>query len=177
MNDGARIVARSALLLFVALVLQLGVVNDLRIFSVHAELLLAVAIGMAVAWGPERGAVVAFAAGLLVDLFLSGRFGATGLAWGVTGYGIGFLSDGIVRRSRMIDAALLGLGSAVAVLLYAVIATLLGGDTLGDDHLLRIIGIVAVTGALLSPLVLPLCRWAGRADGRLHSPRRTVGPN
>ena len=80
MNEEWRTVARVGLLLFAALVLQLGLVNDLRIFSVHPELLLAVGIGMAVAWGPERGAVAAFAAGLLTDLFLSGHFGVTGLA-------------------------------------------------------------------------------------------------
>jgi rod shape-determining protein MreD len=174
-SSEARTVARVGLLLFGALVLQLGMFDDLRILSVHPEVLLAVGIGMAVAWGPERGAVSSFAAGLLADLFLSGHFGVTGLAWGVSGYGIGLLSDGIVRRSRLIDAGLMALGSAAAVLLYAVVGSLFGEHTLGDDHLLRIIGIVALTGAALSPLVLPLCRWAGHVEHRLHSPRRHTG--
>jgi rod shape-determining protein MreD len=174
-NVDARMVARTGLLLFGALVLQLGLVDDLRIFSVHPELLLAVGIGTAVAWGPERGAVVSFTAGLLADLFLSGRFGITGLAWGGAGFGIGLLADGIVRRGRIIDAALMALGSAAAVMVYAVVGALFGEHTLGDDHLLRIVGIVAVTAAVLSPLVVPLCRWAGHPHSGLRPLRRHPG--
>lgn len=171
MSASTQVVARTTLVLVGALVLQLGLVDDLRVFSVHPELVLAVAIGTAVAWGAERGAIVGFAAGLLTDLFLSGRFGVTGLAYGVTGYGVGVLADGIARRGAMIDAALVALGSAAGVLLYAVVAALLGQQTLTDPHLGRIIGMVALYGALLSPLVLPVCRWTGQDEARLRHSR------
>jgi rod shape-determining protein MreD len=161
-TDEIRMVARTALVLVVALVLQLGLFDDLSIFSVHPELMLAVGIGTAVAWGPERGAIVSFAAGLLVDLVLSGRFGVTALAYGLAGYGVGLLSDGLARRSMLIDGALMTLGGAAGVLLYAVVAALFGEPTLGDDHLGRIVGIVALWNLVLSPVVLPVCRWAGR---------------
>ncbi len=162
MNDEIRMVARTTLVLAVALVLQVGLFDDLSVFSVHAELLLAVGVGTAVAWGPERGAIVCFAAGLFADLVLSGRFGVTALAYGLTGYGVGLLSDGLARRSMVIDAALMTLGGAVGVLLYAVIAALFGEPTLGDDNLGRIVGVVALWNLVLSPVVLPVCRWAGR---------------
>lgn len=170
MSTEIQVVARTGLVLVVALVLQLGLVDDLRFFSVHPELVLAVAIGSAVAWGPERGAIVGFAAGLLVDLFLSGRFGVTGLAYGLAGYGVGVLSEGIARRSRIIEAALVALGSALGVMLYAVIAALFGEQTLVDDHLWRILAVVTVFGALFGPLVIPVCRWAG-ADTALRPSR------
>jgi len=160
-----KIVARTALVLFGALVLQLGMFDDLRVVGVHPEVLLAVGLGCAVAWGPERGAIVAFCAGLLTDMFLSGRFGVTGLAWGITGFGLGYLSDGIARRSMVIDAVLLGLGSAVGVMVYAVVAALFGEATLTDDHLWRIMGIVGISAAVISPVVLPLCRWTGADVG------------
>ncbi|MCP4435754.1 MAG: rod shape-determining protein MreD [Actinomycetia bacterium] len=162
MTEEIRMVARTALVLFVALVLQVGLFDELRVFSVHPELLLAVGIATAVAWGPERGVVVCFVAGLLADLILSGRFGVTALAWGVAGYGVGRLSDAVARRSHFIDAGLMALGSAAAVMLYAVVAALFGESTLGDDHLWRIIGIVTAWNVLLSPIVLPVARWAGR---------------
>ena len=154
-------VVRTAFVLFSALVLQLGLFDSLRVFSVHAELLLAVAVGSAVAWGAERGAVVGFAAGLLTDLILPGRFGVTALAYGLTGYGIGALSDGVARRSRLIDAGLMALGGAAGVAAYALVAALFGESTLGDERLWSIVAIVAAWNAVLSPLAVPVSRWAG----------------
>ena len=166
-SDGAEVVARTALVLVVALLLQVGLFDELRVFSVHAELLLAVGLGTAVAWGPERGAVVCFVAGCLADLILHTRFGLSALAYGVAGYGVGFLADGVARRSRLIDAGLMALGGLAGMLLYAVVGALFGESTLGDDHLWRIVGMVTMWTALLSPVVVPACRWAGpRANVR-----------
>ncbi len=161
MSDHLAVVARTALVLFAALVLQLGLFDQLRVFSVHAELLLAVAVATAVAWGAERGAIVGFAAGLLTDLILPGRFGVTALAYGLTGYGVGVLSDGVARRSRTIDAGLMALGGAAGIAAYALVAALFGESTLGDDRLWSIVGLVALWNALLSPVLVPVARWAG----------------
>jgi len=166
-----RVWARTMLVLVGAVVVQLAVVTDLRLFGVHPELVLAVAIGTAIAWGPERGAVVGFAAGLLTDLSMSGRFGLSSLAFALAGWGIGALADGVVRRSRLLDAALLAGGSAAGLVLYAVVGGLFGERTLADPHLWRILGIVSLCGAALSPLVLPVCRWAGEGDERLRPGR------
>ncbi len=161
-SEELKVVARTALVLFGAYVLQLGLFDDLRLFSVHPEVLLAIGSGTAIAWGAERGAVVGFSAGLLADLSLSGRFGLTALAWGVTCYGIGLLSEGLARRSRLVDAVLMAVGGAGGVAAYAVIAALFGESTLGDDALFVIIGMVAAWSMVLSPLVVPVCRWAGQ---------------
>jgi rod shape-determining protein MreD len=160
-NADARTVLRTAVVLFVATVLQIGMFTDLSLFSVHPDLLLAVAVGSAIAWGPDRGAVVGFAAGLLMDVFLSGRFGVSGVAYGLTGYVTGLLSDTIVRRSRVLDAGLMLLGSALGVLVYALVAATFGEGTLGDPDLWRIIVLEALWAAALGPLVVPVCRWAG----------------
>lgn len=162
MSEELKVVARTALVLFGAYVLQLGLFDDLRLFSVHPEVLLAVGAGSAIAWGAERGAVVGFAAGLLADLSLSGRFGVTALAWGVTCYGIGLLSEGLPRRSHLVDAVLMAAGGAGGVAAYAVVAALFGEPTLGEDNLFVIIAMVAAWNVVLSPVVVPLCRWAGQ---------------
>lgn len=161
-TDELKVVARTALLLFGAYVLQLGLFSDLSLFSVHPEVLLTIGAGSAIAWGGDRGAVVGFAAGLLVDLSLSGRFGVTALAWGISCYGIGLLSEGLARRSRVVDAVLMGVGGATGVIAYALSAALFGQPTLGDDNLLVIIGMVAFWNMISSPAVVPLCRWAGQ---------------
>ncbi|MFV0317921.1 MAG: hypothetical protein ACK5O2_13295 [Microthrixaceae bacterium] len=153
--------ARTCVLLLVAYVVQLGLLDDMRVFSVHAEVLLAIGVASAVAWGAERGALVSFAAGLLADLALSGRFGVTALAWGLTGYGVGVISDALARRSRLMDAVLMFAGGAVGTMAYAVIAALFGAQTLGEDDLLVIVVMVGLWNAVLSPLVVPAARWAG----------------
>lgn len=165
MRGDVGVVVRTGLVLVVALVLQVGLFDDLSVFSVHAELMLAVGIGTAVAWGAERGAIVCFVAGCMADLVLSGRFGLSALAYGVVGYGVGWLSGGVARRSRSIDAGLMALGGVLGVLLYAVVAALFGESTLGDDNLWRIVGTVALWNVVLSPVVVPVCRWAGRKPG------------
>lgn len=161
-TDELKVVARTALLLFVAYVLQLGLLSDLSLFSVHPEALLMIGVGTAIAWGADRGALVGFAAGLMADLSLSGRFGVTALAWAVSCYGVGLLSEGLARRSRVVDAVLMGFGGAVGVIGYGLTAAIFGQPTLGDDNLGVIIGMVAFWNVVLSPVVVPLCRWAGR---------------
>lgn len=162
MTEVLKTIARTSLLLIGAYVAQLGLFDDLRVFSVHPEALLAIGCGSAIAWGAERGALVGFAAGLMADLSLSGRFGVTALAWGVSCYAIGLLSEGLARRSRLVDAVLMALGGAFGVITYAVAGTLFGESTLGDDNLLVIIGMVGLWNLVLSPVVVPLSRWAGR---------------
>lgn len=161
-TDEVKVLARTALLLLGAYVLQLGLFSDLRLFSVHPEVLLSIAAGSAIAWGGDRGAVIGFAAGLLADLSLSGRFGVTALAWAISCYGLGLLSEGLARRSRVVDAVLMGFGGAAGVIAYALAAAIFGQSTLGDDNLLVIIGMVAFWNTILSPVVVPLCRWAGQ---------------
>ena len=113
MSDHLAVVARTALVLFAALVLQLGLFDQLRVFSVHAELLLAVAVATAVAWGAERGAIVGFAAGLLTDLILPGRFGVTALAYGLTDeFHQSFVPD---RNGRLDDVVTDAIGAAIGV--------------------------------------------------------------
>ncbi|MCB0953178.1 MAG: rod shape-determining protein MreD [Microthrixaceae bacterium] len=162
LGEELKVLARTSLVLLGGYVLQLGLFDDLRLFSVHPEVLLAIGVGTAVAWGAERGAIVGFAAGLLADLVLSGRFGVTGLAYGIACYAVGLVSEGLARRSRVMDALLMAVGGALGTITYAVVAALFGAGTLGEDDLLVIIAMVALWNFVLSPIVVPVCRWAGR---------------
>lgn len=171
MRDDVQVWSRTSLVVVAALILQLGLVDDLQVMGVHPDLLLAIGVGTGVAWGAERGAIVGFAAGLLTDMFLSGRFGIVGLSYGLAGYAAGLLSEGIARASRWIDAGFMVTGSALGVVLYAVIGSLFGMGTLSDPDLWRIVAVVCVANAVLSPLVLPVCRWPGAVGTRLRPTR------
>ncbi len=160
MNVELRTVLRWILVVSVTLVVQVGLVTDLRVYGVHPDLLLLLAVCAGIEGGPGRGAVLGFSCGLLFDLFLPGPFGMTALAYAVTGYVAGLVGDTVVRPARWISIGLVTLCSAGGMLLYAGLGQLLGQRSLADPRLGAIVGIVAATNALLSLPALAVCRWA-----------------
>jgi rod shape-determining protein MreD len=155
-----RTVLRWTLVASAALVLQVGLLNDLRIAGVHPDLMLLLAVCAGLSGGPGRGAEVGFAAGLLLDLFLPGRFGVTALAFALVGYTAGVAGDTVVRPARWISVGLVVVCSAAGVLLYAALGHLLGQHSLSDPRLGAIVGIVSVINGLLALPALAVCRWA-----------------
>lgn len=154
------IVVRWALVLSVAVLLQVTVVSRLSVFGVHPDLILLIAVVAGLAGGPTRGAIVGFAAGCCADAYLSSRFGVSALAFTLTGYSAGVAGDTVVRPATPIWMGLAGGLSAAGVLLYAALGHLLGASTLADPNLLAIIGIVSVVNALLVVPAMSVARWA-----------------
>jgi rod shape-determining protein MreD len=159
-NTDVRQLLRWVLILSITLVLQVGLFNDVRFWGVHPDLLLLLAVCAGLTGGPGRGAGVGFACGLLLDLFLPGRFGVTALAYALTGYGAGVAGDTVVRPARWISVGLVVLSSAAGTLLYAAIGQLLGQRSLSDPRLATIVGIVSVVNGVLALPALAVCRWA-----------------
>jgi rod shape-determining protein MreD len=159
-NIDIRNLLRWALIVSVAIVLQVGLFDDLRISGVHPDLMLLLAVCAGLTGGPGEGAGVGFACGLLADLFLPGRFGVTALAYALTGYGAGVAGDTVVRPARWISVGLVVLSSAAGTLLYAAIGQLLGQHSLSDPRLGVIVGIVSVVNGVLALPTLAVCRWA-----------------
>ncbi len=151
---------RWAALLGTAFVLQVAFLGDLRIFGVHPDLMLLVAVAAGLIGGPSRGATVGFVVGLLVDLLLPGRLGTSALAYSLVGFGIGVAGESLMRSARWILVGLVMAGSAAGVVLYAGLAHLLGAGSLGDPRLLQIVVIVAVFNGLVCLPVLYLAQWA-----------------
>lgn len=160
------LVLRWTTLVLAAFVVQIGVLVDLRPFGVHADLMLLVAICAGLAGGSTRGAVVGFSAGALVDLVLPGTMGVSALAFALVGFGVGSLHESVMSMTRAMSVAVSAAASAAGVLLFAVLAQLLGQRTLTDPRLVAIVGIVAVLNAVLTVPVLALAR---RAEGDAHT--------
>ncbi len=160
MTTETSVLVRWGVLLSGVFVLQLGFVNDLRIFGVHPDLLLLLAVCAGLVGGSSRGAAVGFVAGLLGDLMLPGSLGVTALCFTLVGFGVGAAEDSVIRSTRAISMGISAVASAVGVLLYAGVSHLLGAHTMSDPRLWRVVGIVAALNGVLCLLVLPLCRWA-----------------
>lgn len=159
-------VLRWALVVLTVFVLQVGVFSDLRLFGVHPDTMLLLAICAGLSVGAVRGAEVGFAAGLLSDLLLQGPLGTTALSFALVGFAVGMAGDAVLRSSRLISVGITVVSSAAGVLLYAALAQLLGQRTLADPRLWVIVAIVSLFNALLCLPGLGVCRWAEGGDLR-----------
>lgn len=158
------IAARTSFVFVVALTLQLGVGNQIVVFGAVGDLMLLVAVAAGLAAGPDQGAVIGFASGLLYDLMLQTPFGLSALTYALVAYAVGSLQDSVLRAAWWIPVASAATASAIGVILYGVFGTVLGEDLIGVS-LLRIAAVVGVLNAIAAPVVVRSVRWAtGTAD-------------
>ncbi len=161
------VTVRTSLVLVVALTLQLGVAPSLGVFGVQGDLLLLVAVAAGIATGPDRGAAIAFAAGIAYDLMLQTPFGLSALTYAIVAYLVGGLQDSVLRAAWWIPVATATAASVGGVILYGVFGTVLREDLIGLS-LLRIAIIVGVLNTLAAPVMVRAMRWA---TGSSHSVR------
>lgn len=159
------VATRISLVLVVVLTLQLGIGSRLEVFGVQGDLLLLVAVCAGLATGPDRGATVAFAAGISFDLLLQSPFGLSALTYAIVAYVAGSLQDLVLRAAWWIPLLTAATASALGVVLFGVFGTMVGEDVPGL-LLLRIALVVGVLNGVAAPLALPIVRWAtGTGEG------------
>lgn len=146
--------------LLLAVVLQTAVLPELRVFGVAADLLLLTGIAAGIAGGADRGAAVGFGAGLLADCFLQTPFGLSALAYSLVGYGVGAFQSTILHTGRWIPILTSTVASAVGVVAFAAIGSVLGQDQLVSAHLVVVAGLVAVLNGAMSWPAVRVMRWA-----------------
>jgi rod shape-determining protein MreD len=165
MRPGPVLVAtRTSLVLVVALAIQLGFIARLEVAGVQGDLMLLVAVCAGLAAGPDRGAIVGFAAGIAFDSLLQTPFGLSGLTYALVAYLAGSLQDSVLRAAWWIPVSTAAAASALGVILYGVFGTMVGEDLLGTD-LLRIAAVVGFLSSMGALPMLRVVRWAvGDAD-------------
>ena len=147
------------LLLVLTVVLQLAVFIELRIFGVAPELFALVAVLA----GPERGATIAFAAGLMWDLWLPTPLGVAAMAFATVAFAIGSVEAGLFHENRLQLSALSFIGTMAAVIGYALLSELVGQRGFVDLELLRVSLIAGLLNSLLAPLAVRPVGWALRS--------------
>ena len=153
------VAVRTFFVLVTVLTIQLGVVANLEIFGVQADLMLLVAIAGGIAAGADRGAAIGFAAGISYDLMLQTPFGLSALTYAIVAYLVGSLQDSVLRAAWWIPVATATVASMVGVILYGVLGTVLGEDLVGWE-LVRIAVIVGILNTIAAPVVIRAMRWA-----------------
>jgi rod shape-determining protein MreD len=164
--------ARVLLVIFGMLIVHSSLLEGLRAVGIPTDGLVLVAVVAGALGGPERGAVVGFTAGLVADLFLQTPFGLSALAFCLAGFAVGVLQGNVIRAAWWIMPVTAFIGSAVGMVLYAVI-----GAMVGQTHLVRpTLGLIALSvGLVNAPLSLVVSRamtWAmGGTTDRTYATR------
>ena len=166
----ARTVLKVALLLAVGILLQTTFGDDLRVDDVAPDLLMLLAVCAGFVAGPDTGAVVGFAAGLVSDLFLqSTPFGLSALAACLAGFVVGWAGTEVLRSRLFMVPLVAAGGTALGVVLFVVVGYLVGQSQLmaGGGHWLAGVALVeACYAALFSLPAFVLMRVGPGRSGR-----------
>jgi rod shape-determining protein MreD len=155
---------KAALVLVVALVLQITLVGDLRVLGSMGDLMLVLVVAAGITGGPDRGITWGFAAGVLYDLVLDTPFGLTALTYAVVGYAVGLVGAALGRTSGWWPVVLAGVAGMAQAVLYTCIGILIGTQfPLG--HVPGIGLVMAIVAAVLVTPMLRVLWWVhGRAE-------------
>lgn len=161
---------RLAVVILVALVLQVSLFARFSYDGARPDVMILLALAGGFAMGSERGAVVGFASGLAFDVVLTTPLGLSALVYTLVGYGIGAVGSTVIRSSSWIVPAVALVGSAAGMVLYAVVAEVLGQAALTGPPLTAIVVVVSTVNAVLAPVAVRAMRWVREpeADSRRH---------
>jgi cell shape-determining protein MreD len=154
--SAAPLYARIAALAVILVFFQIGVISEVPVFGVSADLspLLVAFVGLLC--GSLTGAAVGFAVGLLVDLALFQTLGLTSLIFTFIGYWCGRLRELRDPQGALTPLALGAVVSAASLAGYSIMEFMLGVDAPVSFDLLRqlLIGVVVNTVAALPTWLL-----------------------
>jgi rod shape-determining protein MreD len=157
---------RLVLVIVVGVVLQLTLFSaGLRVFGVTPDIGLVLTVAVAYYQGSERGAVIGFVAGLVIDLFLNTPFGLSALSLALVGYSVGVVQSGLVRAPRWVAPIMGVLGGLAGGALFVCIGALAGREELLALRSMRVVLIASVYDAFLALVAFPVARWATRGRG------------
>lgn len=161
-----RLVLRTLVVVAALLLVQFTVGLDLRVAGAHAELMWLLPVAAGLAAGPRVGAVVGFVAGIAVDLLLPTPFGLSALVGCLLGAGVGRVTATMDVDEWWVAPLVAAIGSAGAVLCYAVLGAVLGQGQMLRVDLGAVVGVVAVVNALVARPAGRLVGWALGATPR-----------
>lgn len=159
-SDRGTLLLRVPPLLLATMVLHIAVMPQLRVAGVAADLLLLLGIAAGLVAGPDRGAIVGFASGLLADCFLQTPFGLSALAGATAAYAAGSFSVAVLQPARWMQVAVAAIASAAGVAIFATVGGLLGHGHLVSGRMLVVIGVVALLNGVLALPAMRAVRWA-----------------
>ncbi len=154
-----RIALRIALIVIVAVILQVSFFSFISIFGATPYVVPVVVVALGLLGGGVVGAVCGFAAGLLMDSLLLQTLGVSSLVLLSIGYLAGRYREGFEIRSGIVPALLAGAFTMLAAAGFAAVELMLGVDAPVSLLVVREILVQGLLGGLLGFAVYPLVRW------------------
>jgi rod shape-determining protein MreD len=159
-------IALAALFLIVAVTVQTSLLPHIAVAGVTCDLVLIVVIGLALARGPEWGAITGFAGGLMLDVVppADHTAGRWALALAISGY-----VAGLIRRETSAGpvgpvgvAGTVVLGAALSLLIYSATGSLLHDPAVDWGEFGVRLGIAAGYDVVGAIVVIPIVLWVMR---------------
>ena len=149
-------VALTAVLVVVAIALQVTFLSRLPLPGATPDLVLLVVVATALSGGPTVGLLTGFAAGLAVDLVppADHEVGRWAFVLTVVGYLAGLAQDG-TRRSAFVPLAVVAAAAAGSVLLYAGLGALLDDPNVTWSAVSGLLPTAVVYDVVLSAFAVP----------------------
>jgi rod shape-determining protein MreD len=155
-----RMWARLGLVAFGAVIVQAGLLNQIVIAGAHPDLFLLLAICAGTVAGPQRGAAMAFALGLVTDLLVQTPYGLSSLCYVLVAFAMGVVAGTLPGRPTFgFQMAAAVLGGVGGTLLFAGLGVLIGQPTMPRRDLAAVAVVVAAGCAVLAPLSYRLFEW------------------
>ena len=153
-------VARSSIVMFLLLTIQLTLLDSVRVAGAHPDVMLLIAVSAGFVGGPERGAAFGFATGLLADLFLPTTFGLSALVGCLVGSGVGLTTTSFLGGSWWLAPVVAATATAAGTVAYAILGAMLGDPQQLTVFLTPALVVVTPAAAILAIPVLRLVAWA-----------------
>ncbi|GAB3829602.1 rod shape-determining protein MreD [Kribbella italica] len=159
-------IAVAALFLMIAVTVQTSLLPHIAVAGVTCDLVMIVVVGLALARGPEWGAITGFAGGLMLDVVppADHTAGRWALALAVSGY-----VAGLIRRETSAGpvgpigvAGTVVLGAALSLLLYSATGSLLHDPAVDWSEFGVRLGIAAGYDVVGAIVVIPIVLWVMR---------------
>jgi rod shape-determining protein MreD len=140
--------------------IQFSLFDDIRLFGVVPQLVLAFVAATGAGAGAQRGAYAGFVLGLMVDLRGVEALGLSALAYGLAGFVAGYVLSITPDPQWWLSAIFTTVGAAIGEASIPVLKLLTGQEGWLNTRVLRVVLVVAACAAVLSPLLVPVGRWS-----------------
>lgn len=144
----------------ILLALQKTLFIEITPFGVIVQIVMAFAAAAGAAGGPERGAITGFTLGIMFDLAVGSPLGSSAITMGIAGYVAGWVDVIRIDTTWWLAALFVGIGTGVGELSVPVVRRFVGEEDAFVPDLVVIIPVVAVAGAVMSLVLVPVGRWA-----------------
>ena len=146
----------------ILLAIQRQVFVEATVVDVKLQIVLAFAAAAGAAGGSERGAIAGFTVGLMYDLIEGTPIGSTALAMTIAGVVAGLLALIAADPQWWLASIFVLLGAAAGEAMVPTVRLFTGEENPWPPEMAKVVVVVALAAAVLSPLFVPLARWCLR---------------